>query len=77
MSSDAFDPEQPLVPPGENWAARIDELLVEAEAAPSGAERTAVLCQISEIYERRLGDPNGGAGHAADGAGARIRPAAG
>src|SRR3954470_15844433 len=59
MSSDAFDPEQPLVPPGENWAARIDALLLEAESAPAGAERTALLCQISEIYERRLGDPNG------------------
>ena len=58
MSSDAFDPGQPLVPPGENWAARIDALLVEAESAPAGADRTAVLCQISEIYERRLGDPN-------------------
>ncbi len=58
MSSDAFDPEQPL-PPVEDWAARIDELLLEAETAPAGAERTAVLCRISEIYERRLGDPNG------------------
>ncbi len=32
---------------------------MEAEAAPAGAERTAVLCRVSEIYERRLGDPNG------------------
>jgi len=59
MSSDAFDPEQPLPPAVEDWAARIDELLLEAETAPAGAERTAVLCRISEIYERRLGDPNG------------------
>ncbi len=59
MSSDAFDPEQPLPPPVEDWAARIDELLLEAETAPAGAERTAVLCRISEIYERRLGDPSG------------------
>ena len=59
MSSDAFDPEPPQQPPVEDWTARIDELLVEAEAAPAGAERTAVLCRISEIYERRLGDPNG------------------
>jgi len=59
MSSDAFDPEQPLPPLVEDWAARIDELLLEAETAPAGAERTAVLCRISEIYERRLGDPNG------------------
>jgi len=59
MSSDAFDPEQPLPPPVEDWAARIDELLLEAETAPPGADRTAVLCRISEIYERRLGDPSG------------------
>ena len=59
MSSDAFDSEQPLPPPVEDWAARIDELLLEAETAPAGAERTAMLCRISEIYERRLGDPNG------------------
>jgi tetratricopeptide (TPR) repeat protein len=59
MSSDAFDPGQPLVPPGENWGARIDALLLEAETAPAGAERTGLLCQISEIYERRLGDPSG------------------
>jgi golgin subfamily B member 1 len=58
MSSDAFDPGQP-VPPVEDWAARIDELLLEAETAPAGVERTAALCRISEIYERRLGDPNG------------------
>jgi tetratricopeptide (TPR) repeat protein len=58
MSSDAFDPER-LPPPAEDWAARIDELLLEAETAPAGAERTAVLCRISEIYERRLADPNG------------------
>ena len=59
MSSDAFDPERPLPPPVEDWAARIDELLLEAETVPTGAERTAVLCRISEIYERRLGDANG------------------
>jgi len=59
MSSDAFDPEQPLPPLVEDWAARIDDLLLEAETAPAGAERTAMLCRISEIYERRLGDPNG------------------
>ena len=59
MSSEAFDPEQPLPPPVEDWAARIDELLLQAETAPAGAERTAVLCRVSEIYERRLGDPNG------------------
>ncbi len=58
MSSDAFDPEQPSVPPGENWTAQVEALLLEAEAAPTGAERTAMLCRISEIYERRLGDPN-------------------
>ena len=58
MSSDAFDPEQPLPPLVEDWAARIDDLLLEAETAPAGAERTAMLCRISEIYERRLADPN-------------------
>ena len=60
MSSDAFDPEQPpQSPPVEDWSARIEALLQEAEGAPTGAERTAVLCRISEIYERRLGDPSG------------------
>src|SRR5579862_6055936 len=60
MSSDAFDPEPPQQPPQvEDWTARIDELLAAAEAVPAGAERTAVLCRVSEIYERRLGDPNG------------------
>jgi golgin subfamily B member 1 len=59
MSSDAFDPEPPLQPPPvEDWAAKVDELLHEAEAAAAGAERTAILCRISEIYERRLADPN-------------------
>ena len=59
MSSDAFDPEQPLPPPVEDWAARIDELLAGGRNRARGAERTAVLCRISEIYERRLGDPSG------------------
>ena len=60
MSSDAFDPEPPLQPPpAEDWPARIEALLAEAETAPVSAERTAMLCRISEIYERRLGDPNG------------------
>src|SRR5579871_5114947 len=60
MSSDAFDPEPPLEPPPvEDWQGRIEQLLSEAETAAAGAERAAVLCRISEIYERRLGDPNG------------------
>src|SRR5579871_332326 len=60
MSSDAFDPEPPLEPPPvEDWQGRIERLLSEAETAAAGAERAAVLCRISEIYERRLGDPNG------------------
>lgn len=60
MSSDAFDPEPPLQPPpAEDWPARIEELLAEVETAPAGVERTAMLCRISEIYERRLGDPTG------------------
>ena len=61
MSSDAFDPEQPppQQPPVEDWAAKIETLLQEAEGAAAGADRTAILCRISEIYERRLADPNG------------------
>jgi tetratricopeptide (TPR) repeat protein len=60
MSSDAFDPEPPLEPPPvEDWSGRIEQLLAEAETAAAGAARAAVLCRISEIYERRLGDPNG------------------
>ncbi|HXT99781.1 MAG TPA: tetratricopeptide repeat protein, partial [Polyangia bacterium] len=52
--------DQPPPPPsGEDWPARIEELLTEAEAAPSIAERANVLCRVAEIYERRLGDPNG------------------
>jgi len=42
---------------GEDWQARIEELLGEAEAAPSIGDRTAVLCRVAEVYERRLGDP--------------------
>src|SRR5579863_2675121 len=57
MSSDAFDPEQPPQPPPvEDWSARIEGLLGEAEGTPTGPERTGILCRISEIYERRLGD---------------------
>jgi uncharacterized protein HemY len=44
-------------PGGEDWQARIEELLGEAEAAPSIGDRTAVLCRVAEVYERRLGDP--------------------
>ena len=56
--------DEPVPPPsvstvvtGEDWPARVDELLAEAEAAPSVADRVAVLCRVAEIYERRLGDP--------------------
>ena len=60
MSSDVFDPEPALPPPAaEDWPAQIETLLAEAEKAAAGAERTELLCRISEIYERRLGDPNG------------------
>ena len=61
MSEDLIDqpPPPPGPPSGEDWPARIEELLGEAEAAASVAERCAVLCRIAEIYERRLGDPNG------------------
>ena len=52
--------DQPPPPPsGEDWPARIEELLTEAEAAPSIGERANVLCRVAEIYERRLNDPNG------------------
>src|SRR5262245_54698983 len=57
MSEDVVD--QPPPPSGEDWPARIEELLTEAEAAPSVGERATVLCRVAEIYERRLGDPNG------------------
>ena len=61
--SETEDQQQPPPssppPPGEDWSARIEQLLTEAEAAPSVAERTEVLCRVAEIYERRLGDPNG------------------
>ena len=52
--------DQPPPPPsGEDWPARIEELLTEAETAPSIGERANVLCRVAEIYERRLNDPNG------------------
>ena len=52
--------DQPPPPSsGEDWSARIEQLLTEAEAAPSVAERANVLCRVAEIYERRLNDPNG------------------
>jgi golgin subfamily B member 1 len=57
MSEDVVD--QPPPPSGEDWPARIEQLLTEAEAAPSVGERATVLCHVAEIYERRLGDPNG------------------
>ena len=58
MSEDVVDQPTPA-PSGEDWPARIEELLGEAEAAPSVGERVDVLCRVAEIYERRLGDPNG------------------
>ena len=60
MSEDFADPPPPdPPPPPEDWAARIEELLAEAEAAPSMAERIELLCRVAEIYERRVGDPRG------------------
>src|SRR4029078_1149232 len=56
MSEDVVD--QPPPPSGEDWPARIEQLLTEAEAAPSVADRASVLCHVAEIYERRLNDPN-------------------
>src|ERR1700722_10254092 len=59
MSPEVVDPEPPLpAPPGEDWAARVDETLGGAEAAAPGAARAQLLCRVAEIYERRLGDPN-------------------
>src|SRR5262245_6102593 len=62
MSEDLIDqPPPPSSPPpsGEDWPARIEQLLSEAEAAPTAGERATVLCHVAEIYERRLNDPNG------------------
>src|SRR5262252_4401895 len=59
MSEDLIDQPPPPPPSGEDWPARIEQLLNEAETAPSVAERATVLCHVAEIYERRLGDPNG------------------
>ncbi|HSS40118.1 MAG TPA: tetratricopeptide repeat protein, partial [Polyangia bacterium] len=39
------------------WAGQMAALFDEAEAAPPGTERAAVLCRIADIQERRLGDP--------------------
>jgi tetratricopeptide (TPR) repeat protein len=58
MSEDVVD-QPPPPSSGEDWPARIEQLLTEAEAAPSIAERATVLCRVAEIYERRLNDPNG------------------
>jgi tetratricopeptide (TPR) repeat protein len=60
MSPEVVDPEPPFpAPPGEDWPARVDELLGQAEASAPGSERAQLLCRVAEIYERRLGDPNG------------------
>jgi golgin subfamily B member 1 len=53
----ALAPPPDVVVTGEDWPARVDELLAEAEQAPTIADRIAVLCRVAEIYERRLGDP--------------------
>jgi tetratricopeptide (TPR) repeat protein len=59
MSEDIVDQPPPPPPSGEDWPARIEQLLTEAEAASSTTDRADVLCRVAEIYERRLGDPNG------------------
>jgi len=41
------------------WAGQIAALFEEAEVTPPGADRAAVLCQIAELQERRMGDPAG------------------
>ena len=58
MSEDVVD-QPPPPSSGEDWPARIEQLLGEAESAPSVEERVTVLCRVAEIYERRLSDPNG------------------
>ena len=40
-----------------DWAGQMAALFDEAEAAPPGTDRAAVLCRIADIQERRLGDP--------------------
>src|SRR5947209_3569124 len=40
-----------------DWAGQMAALFDEAEAATPGTERAAVLCQIADIQDRRLGDP--------------------
>jgi tetratricopeptide (TPR) repeat protein len=57
MSEEVQPPSAPGVDPID-WSARAAELFGEAEAAPSSAERVALLCRVAEIYERRLADPN-------------------
>jgi len=57
MSPEVVDPDPP--PPAEDWGARVEELLAQAEAAAPGSERALLLCRVAEIYERRLGDPSG------------------
>jgi hypothetical protein len=42
-----------------DWAGQMAALFDEAESAPPGTERAAVLCRIADIQERRLGDPGG------------------
>jgi tetratricopeptide (TPR) repeat protein len=42
-----------------DWAGQIAALFEQAEATPPGVDRAAVLCQIAELQERRLGDPGG------------------
>jgi len=59
MSEDVVDQPPPPPSSGEDWPARIEQLLGEAESAPSVEERVTVLCRVAEIYERRLNDPNG------------------
>jgi tetratricopeptide (TPR) repeat protein len=48
-----------LPPMTSDWAGQIAALFEEAEATPPGADRAAVLCQIAELQERRMGDPGG------------------
>ena len=73
MSEDVVDQPPPPPPSGEDWPARIEQLLGEAESAPSVEERVdralpggRDLRAPAERSERRAGDVAGGAGAGSD-----------
>jgi tetratricopeptide (TPR) repeat protein len=48
----------PEAEPEQHWLDLVDDLLGQAETAGDAAARTALLCRVAEIYERRLADPD-------------------